>query len=264
MGVGVSLTAYGACMVWQYEILRQKAYSMSKQFTNVHSGIRGQIHSIWKRMKLTEKVAVSIIAINTGVFLAWKVPALSRYMLKYFSSSPYSKAASSSMFFSFWSHYNTFHLLANMYVFWSFSYAAGALLGAPEMVAFFVTSGLLSNYGSYIFKALTHSRVPSLGASGAIMAILGLTCARFPEARLSIAFVDQLIPHSFTADNAKNGLILIDVLGIIFRWRLFDHAAHLSGMLFGLFYAHYGHKMVRAGAKPIMSKWHDLRRSSDK
>ncbi|CAD5118696.1 DgyrCDS7378 [Dimorphilus gyrociliatus] len=164
MGVGVSLTAYGACMVWQYEILRQKAYSMSKQFTNVHSGIRGQIHSIWKRMKLTEKVAVSIIAINTGVFLAWKVPALSRYMLKYFSSSPYSKAASSSMFFSFWSHYNTFHLLANMYVFWSFSYAAGALLGAPEMVAFFVTSGLLSNYGSYIFKALTHSRVPSLGA----------------------------------------------------------------------------------------------------
>lgn len=62
-------------------------------------------------------------------------------MITYFVSSPYSRAASSSMFFSFWSHYNTLHIFVNMYVFWNFSKATGAMLTAPEMVAFFVTAG---------------------------------------------------------------------------------------------------------------------------
>ena len=30
------------------------------------------------------------------------------------------------------------------------------------------------------------------------------------------------------------GLIVFDTLGILLRWQLFDHAAHLGGMLFGM------------------------------
>jgi hypothetical protein len=32
------------------------------------------------------------------------------------------------------------------------------------------------------------------------MAILGAVCSAAPDARLSIAFVDQILPHSFSAD----------------------------------------------------------------
>jgi len=30
------------------------------------------------------------------------------------------------------------------------------------------------------------------------------------------------------------GAIGLDVAGLLFRWKLFDHAAHLGGSLFGL------------------------------
>ena len=76
--------------------------------------------------------------------------------------------------------------------------------------------------------------VPSLGASGAIMAVLGAVCTQHPDARLGIAFISDILPISFTAGSAQIALIAMDTLGMIFRWRLFDHAAHLGGMLFGM------------------------------
>ncbi len=40
--------------------------------------------------------------------------------------------------------------------------------------------------------------------SGCIMAVLGAVCITYPDATLSIAFVDQLIPHSFTAKTVSS------------------------------------------------------------
>lgn len=39
--------------------------------------------------------------------------------------------------------------------------------------------------------------------SGAIMAILGMVCSQFPNAQLSIAFVGDIFPHSFSADSVS-------------------------------------------------------------
>lgn len=36
------------------------------------------------------------------------------------------------------------------------------------------------------------------------MTIIGAVCSAVPEARLSIAFVDQFIPHSFSANSVGN------------------------------------------------------------
>jgi len=40
--------------------------------------------------------------------------------------------------------------------------------------------------------------------SGAIMAMIGIVCIHYPSTRLSVAFVDQLIPHSFSADSVSS------------------------------------------------------------
>lgn len=34
--------------------------------------------------------------------------------------------------------------------------------------------------------------------------------------------------------------VCLDVLGLVLRWRSFDHVAHLSGAAFGLIYTIYG------------------------
>ena len=41
---------------------------------------------------------------------------------------------------------------------------------------------------------------------------------------------------SFTAASALKGLALMDAVGMALRWRFFDHAAHLSGLVFGVAY----------------------------
>lgn len=38
-------------------------------------------------------------------------------------------------------------------------------------------------------------------------------------------------------------LVLFDIVGLLARWRSFDHAAHLGGALFGYLYYHYGREM---------------------
>ena len=39
---------------------------------------------------------------------------------------------------------------------------------------------------------------------------------------------------TFSAEQAIYGLIAFDAIGLLLRFRLFDHAAHLGGSLFGM------------------------------
>ena len=36
------------------------------------------------------------------------------------------------------------------------------------------------------------------------------------------------------------GMICMDAAGMVMGWRFFDHAAHLSGLLYGIFWCHLG------------------------
>lgn len=38
-------------------------------------------------------------------------------------------------------------------------------------------------------------------------------------------------------------MMLFDMAGLVFRWSTFDHAAHLSGAVFGFAYVSYGPSM---------------------
>lgn len=101
--------------------------------------------------------------------------------------------------------------------------------------------------------------IPSVGASGAILAMIAITCVSFPDSRLSIAFVDQLVPHSFSGRAALYGILTFDILGLILGWRLLDHAGHLGGTLFGWWYAVYGIHLWAKYQKPILREWHNFR-----
>ena len=41
--------------------------------------------------------------------------------------------------------------------------------------------------------------------------------------------------------------------GLIARWHYFDHAAHLGGILLGIWYCHYGYKYIWENREPIMT-----------
>ncbi|KAL0600458.1 Presenilins-associated rhomboid-like protein, mitochondrial [Plecturocebus cupreus] len=109
---------------------------------------------------------------------------------------------------------------------------------------------------SYVCKVATGRYGPSLGASGAIMTVLAAVCTKMPEGRLAIIFLPIL---TFTAGNALKAIIAMDTAGLILGWKLFDHAAHLGGALFGIWYVTYGHELIWKNREPLVKIWHEIR-----
>ncbi|XP_064638959.1 presenilin-associated rhomboid-like protein, mitochondrial isoform X2 [Lineus longissimus] len=218
-----------------------------------------EFNAHWNSLSPGNKVAAGLIALNVGVFLLWRIPALEPFMVRFFCSNPASGAPLWSMVGATFSHYSFFHLAVNMYVLWSFSNIIGRVLGKEQFLGVYMTAGMVSSLFSYAAKTIRPSLIPSLGASGAIMAILGATCIAFPDSRLSIAFIGDLVPHSFSADSAMKFLIAFDTIGLLLGWKYFDHAAHLGGMLFGIWYMKYGNKIIWRKRESFLRHWHEIR-----
>lgn len=88
------------------------------------------------------------------------------------------------------------------------------------------------------------------------MAILAYVCSHFPDTKLGILF----IPHfQFSAGSAIQAIMAFDLAGLIFRWKLFDHAAHLGGALVGLFWSYYGQVHLWPLRQHFVGYWHQLR-----
>ncbi|KAF9526093.1 hypothetical protein CPB83DRAFT_870558 [Crepidotus variabilis] len=84
---------------------------------------------------------------------------------------------------------------------------------------------------------------PSLGASGAIYAAVTMTALAFPESQVSL-FIPPTYPINI--QYGVGGLMMLDMIGIMRGWRMFDHWAHLGGAAFGIFYYNYGPGFWRA------------------
>uniref|UniRef100_A0A1I7TKJ7 rhomboid protease n=1 Tax=Caenorhabditis tropicalis TaxID=1561998 RepID=A0A1I7TKJ7_9PELO len=187
--------------------------------------------------KLTtgEKNLAVLIGLNIMVYLLWKGKSWKPFMTRYFTNSYASKSLCSPMLLSAFSHSSIIHLGLNMYVMSTFApHIIEKFMGPEQFWSFYITAAVVSSFISLVDKAVMRSGIRALGASGAILAVLTYTCMHIPDARLSLIFVPNF---DFSAKSAVYGIIAFDLLGLILRFRLFDHAAHLGGSLFGVAYA---------------------------
>ncbi|KAA0718995.1 Presenilins-associated rhomboid-like protein, mitochondrial [Triplophysa tibetana] len=228
---------------------------LQKQVILVMSGIE----EWWSGLSEGQKTVTGIIAINTAVLCCWRIPSMQRTMVKYFTSNPASRTRCFPMVLSSFSHYSIIHMMANMYVLWTFSTSIVSLLGKEQFLALYLSGGVISSYASYVFKTSTRLLGPSLGASGAIMTILAAVCTKIPEAKLGIILLPVV---SFSAGNALKAVVAMDTAGLLLGWRFFDHAAHLGGALFGVWYILYGNEMIWRKREPLVKFWHALRNGS--
>uniref|UniRef100_A0A914HMS2 rhomboid protease n=1 Tax=Globodera rostochiensis TaxID=31243 RepID=A0A914HMS2_GLORO len=184
----------------------------------------------------------ALIGANVAVFLLWKVPALKPTMCRYFTSSVASKSLYLPMFLSMFSHRGPLHLFINMYVLKNFAIAAIGLLGPAQFMAMFLSGGMFGGLLSLWHKAFMASAIPSFGASGAICAVIGYVCSKFPDQPVRFIFLPMF---SFSAKYGLYGLLAFETVCLLrilplHRLILLGHAAHIGGLLFGMYYAHYG------------------------
>ncbi|KHJ45382.1 peptidase, S54 family [Trichuris suis] len=234
----------GSCFVgasiWQYE-----RYCKSRESTldsrnwlfkfpeQKYGEFRQELNNLWQQVSVGTRTVLYIVLVNTAICAAWRIPALQAGMKRYFMSSFNGERLCSPMLLSVFSHISPIHLALNMYVLWSFApLLVERVTGLEQFHALYLTSGVVASLAGLTYKALTGSPKASVGASGAILAVLMYTCCKIPNAELMIIFLPSI---TFTAHTAIFVVIGLDIAGLLFRWQLFDHAAHLGGSLFGVY-----------------------------
>ncbi|XP_058489833.1 presenilin-associated rhomboid-like protein, mitochondrial [Solea solea] len=263
--VGFTGCSFGSAAIWQYESVKFRVQSffdqiqadwLEKLHPQKRGDIRKEINQWWNSLSEGKRTVTGIIAANVIVFCCWRVPSLQRTMIKYFAANPASKTLCSPMLLSTFSHFSFFHMAANMYVLWSLSTSAVSMLGQEQFMAVYLSAGVISAFASYVAKMATGRFGPSIGASGAIMTVLAAICIKMPEAKLGIIFLPMF---TFSAANAIKAIIAMDTAGLVLGWRFFDHAAHLGGAIFGIWYVLYGNELIWKNREPFVKLWHEFR-----
>jgi len=218
---------------------------------------RNQLNQWWNSKSEGFKLFSAIALVNGIVFIGWKVPRLQNFMLKYFMTHTNTKSLKCwPMLLSTFSHYSPVHLIINMIVIKSFSDIGVHLFGTEQFLALYLSSGVISSFASYFYKVMVVRSGSSLGASGAILGILASCCVARPDLQLMIVFLPFF---TISAGMALKGIIMLDTAGLLLKWGFFDHAAHLGGALFGVWYTTYGQNIIWDNRKEVIRIWQQIR-----
>jgi membrane associated rhomboid family serine protease len=197
-----------------------------------------------------------IIILNLCVFLAWQIPTIIPHGNLVFTKTPALQLISignlgmQTEFQTSWTHLSTgriwtlltaafshndlFHIALNMLVFLSFAPVLEARWGKRRFLYFYLSSAVFSSFLMASMPLLGVRDLPGLGASGAVMAITTSYAIYYPRNVILIWGIlpapAWLIVAAFAFFDLKGLLTQINGgnTGI-------GHAAHLGGILFGLF-----------------------------
>jgi membrane associated rhomboid family serine protease len=89
----------------------------------------------------------------------------------------------SSLLTSMFLHGGWLHLIGNMWFLWVFGRNVEDLIGSARFFIFYILCGLAAALVHVFFNP--YSRVPTIGASGAIAGVMGAYVIKFPRARIT-------------------------------------------------------------------------------
>lgn len=168
-------------------------------------------------------IVVSTIGLASPRFLSWALlrPYLAAREPRY----------GAGLITSGFVHADLGHLLFNLITFYSFAFNLESAIGTAQFITLYACGLLASN----IATTIGHRDDPnyaSLGASGAISAVLFASIAHFPRQRLFILPLPVPIPATWFA---------LAYLALTYYWSRrskgrINHGAHLSGALAGLLF----------------------------
>ncbi|MFQ3307794.1 MAG: membrane associated rhomboid family serine protease [Candidatus Nanohaloarchaea archaeon] len=189
-------------------------------------------------------ITYSIIAVTVIFFLLQNlIPGLTSLMilepgLEDIMQKPW------SIFTVMLLHGGVLHIFANMVTFYFFGKPVENIVGARETLKLYIGAGVVASLAYVGFNNITHlingaPLGPAVGASGAVVAFLGVVAMLYPEAEVLLYFI---VPMKIkTAVYAFAGIEALNLVMKLLGFTLpiignFASSAHLAGLLVGLWY----------------------------
>lgn len=151
-----------------------------------------------------------------------------------------------TLFTNMFLHGGWMHLIGNMLFLWIFADNIEATIGNFRFLLFYIAGGIIASLVHVAFNL--DSVVPSIGASGAISAVLGAYLVMFPKSRVKI-----LVIYIFSSFYVSAFIFL----GFWIVFQLFNgfssigqninsggvaYWAHIGGFAFGMLYGFWARK----------------------
>lgn len=92
-----------------------------------------------------------------------------------------------TLFTSMFIHGGWMHFIGNMLFLWVFADNIEAVIGNGRFVFFYIIGGLVAHAAHIYFNV--DSTIPTIGASGAISAVMGAYLVMFPTSRVKLLFI---------------------------------------------------------------------------
>lgn len=134
-------------------------------------------------------ITLIIIAVNAWVFAEWQLPLgiersvrLAAMVPAAFTNAP-PPDAFRHMIASMFMHGSWMHLIGNMWFLWIFGNNIEDAMGHFRFVIFYLVCGVLADFAHIAYSP--ESRVPMIGASGAVSGVLGAYLVLHPKARVT-------------------------------------------------------------------------------
>ena len=198
-----------------------------------------------------KNITLKLLAINVVIFLVQAIIPKFTEMFALVSSEIATRPW--TLLTSMFLHGGFAHLLFNMYALFLFGSLIERKIGSKRFLGVYLISGILA---SLIFALATPEGV-AVGASGAIMAVLGLVIMLLPDLQVLFFFV---IPMSMRTA----GIIfaLIDLVGFVSGGTGIAHIAHLAGLACGLAFGYYLKKKKKQFGRNFGKKGRQYRQSN--
>jgi len=123
------------------------------------------------------------------------------------------------------------HLLFNALTLWSFGVPLERRIGSPHFLLLYLAGLLLSDLWT-VYRQRNNPDYASLGASGAILAVLFASILYFPLQSIFVMFVPVPIPAWLFA----TGYLAYSLYASRFARDRINHDAHLGGALTGILF----------------------------
>ncbi|MEA2448465.1 MAG: hypothetical protein QOG63_397, partial [Thermoleophilaceae bacterium] len=136
-----------------------------------------------------------------------------------------------TIFTAMFMHGGLLHIAGNMLFLWIFGNNVEDSMGRLKFLLFYLTGGVVATLAQYVMGP--NQVVPTLGASGAIAAVLGGYALLYPRARV----VTLVFIVFFVTIITLPALL---VLGLWFLLQLLDAGAHQLGSGGVAYFAHIG------------------------